>query len=332
MSRLPLTFACVDYDRTRALQDGRVRPEGVDLNFLALPVEETFYRQLRHREFDVSEMSLSSYVMTLDRPDPPFVALPVFPSRYFRHQSIYVNERSGIDRPADLAGRRVGVPEFQMTAGVWQRGILAEEYGVPADAVRYLTGALEAGGSRDRREKLPLDLPASFSVTPIEAGQNLSAMLADGELDAIYSASEPSAVARAGHVRHLFPNYREVEQDYFRRTGIFPIMHTVVIRREVHAAHPWVARSLTKAFAESLRIAYQDLAYRSALKIMLPWLNEHLAETVALLGEDYWGYGLERNRHVLATFLRYSHEQGLSRTLRTPEEVVLAAADETYTI
>jgi 4,5-dihydroxyphthalate decarboxylase len=327
---LSLTFACVDYDRTRALQDGRVRPEGIDLNFLALPVEETFYRQLRHREFDVSEMSLSSYVMTLDRPDPPFVALPVFPSRYFRHQSIYINERSGITRPEDLAGRRVGVPEFQMTAAVWQRGILAEEYGVAADGVRYVTGALEPGPVRS--EKVPLDLPASFSVTPIEAGRNLSAMLESGTIDAIYSASEPSSLARADHVRRLFPNYREVEQDYYRRTRIFPIMHTVVLRREIHQRHPWVARSLTKAFAESLRAAYDDLAYRSALKIMLPWLDQHLAETVEVLGPDYWGYGLSRNRHVLETFLRYAHEQGLSKTLRTPEEIVITAADESYTI
>jgi 4,5-dihydroxyphthalate decarboxylase len=331
VSRLPLTFACVDYDRTRALQDGRVRPEGVDLNFLALPVEETFFRQMRHREFDVSEMSLSSYVMTLDLPDPPFVALPVFPSRYFRHQSIYVNERSGVTRPEDLVGRRVGIPEFQMTAAVWQRGILAEDHGVPADSVHYLTGALEAGGSH-RTEKVPLNLPASFSVTPIAPGRYLSEMLENGDLDAIYSASSPSALARADHVRHLFRDYRQVEEDYFRRTRIFPIMHTVVIRREIHDRHPWVARSLTKAFADSLRIAYEDLAYRSALKTMLPWLNQHVAETIAVLGPDYWGYGLERNRHVLETFLRYSHEQGLSRTRRTPEEVVLAAADESYTI
>jgi 4,5-dihydroxyphthalate decarboxylase len=327
---LPLTFACVDYDRTRALQDGRVRPEGIDLNFLALPVEETFFRQLRHREFDVSEMSLSSYVLTLDHPEPPFVALPVFPSRYFRHQSIYINERSGISRPEDLAGRRVGVPEFQMTAAVWQRGILAEEYGVAADGVHYLTGALEAGPARS--EKIPLDLPASFSVTPIEPGRSLSEMLESGAIDAIYSAGEPSSFARVPHVRRLFPNYREVEQDYFRRTRIFPIMHTVVLRREIYERQPWVARSLMKAFTESLRMAYEDLAYRSALKIMLPWLNEHLAETVEVLGADYWGYGLERNRHVLETFLRYSHEQGLSKTPRTPEEIVIAAADESYTI
>jgi 4,5-dihydroxyphthalate decarboxylase len=330
VSRLSLTFACVDYDRTRALQDGRIRPEGIDLNFLALPVEETFYRQLRHQEFDVSEMSLSSYVMTLDWPDPPFVALPVFPSRYFRHQSIYVNERSGIARPEDLAGKRVGVPEFQMTAAVWQRGILAEHFGVPADSVRYLTGALEAGGHR--AEKVPLDLPESFSVTPIEAGRNLSEMLETGAIHAIYSASEPSVVARAGHVRHLFPNYREVEQDYFRRTGIFPIMHTVVVRRALQQRYPWVARSLTKAFTESLRLAYDDLAYRSALKVMLPWLAEHVAETVDVLGQDYWGYGLQRNRNVLETFLRYSHEQGLAKTLRTPEEIILTSADESYTI
>jgi len=322
-----LSFACWDYDRMRALQDGRVRPEGIDLNFLPLPVEETFYRQLRHQEFDVSELSLSSYLLTLDRADPPFVALPVFPSRAFRHQSIYVNTASGIERPADLIGRRVGTPEYQMTAGVWQRGILAEDHGVPVGAVRYFTGGIEQPG---RREKIALNLPDWISVTPIADGKTLSAMLADGELDAIYSASQPSCFGREPHIRHLFDDFVAVEQDYFRRTRIFPIMHTVVVRRELHERHPWVSRSLTKAFTESLRLAYADLRHRNALKVMLPWLQQHLAQTEGALGGGYWDYGLEANRHVLDTFARYSHEQGLAARVRTAEEIVLASADDSY--
>ncbi|KAA9153001.1 ABC transporter substrate-binding protein [Amycolatopsis acidicola] len=325
MNRLQLSFACWDYDRMRALQDGRVRPEGADLNFLSLPVEETFYRQLRHREFDVSEMSLSSYLLTLDSDEPPFVALPVFPSRFFRHQSIYVT--GDIREPADLVGKRVGTPEYQMTAGVWQRGILAEEHGVPVDSVRYFTGGIEESG---RHEKIGLNLPDSISVTPIEDGKTLSAMLADGELDAIYSASQPSCFGRAPQVRHLFEDFTAVEKDYYRRTRIFPIMHTVVLRRELHERHPWLARSLTKACTESLRLAYEDLTHRNALKVMLPWLQQHLAETLDALGPGYWDYGLEKNRHVLETFARYSYEQGLASRVRAAEEIVLASASDEF--
>jgi 4,5-dihydroxyphthalate decarboxylase len=324
VSRLSLSFACCDYDRVRALQDGRVQPEGIDLTFLSLPVEETFYRQLRHQEFDVSEMSLSSYLLTLDWPRPPFVALPVFPSRYFRHQSIYVSD--AVKSPADLVGARVGTPEYQMTAGVWQRGILAEEHGVPVESVRYFTGGIEQPG---RSEKIALNLPPSISVEPIGPDQTLSAMLADGELDAIYSATQPSCFGRGG-IRHLFEDFVTVEKDYHRRTRIFPIMHTVVIRRALHEQHPWIARSLTKAFTESLELAYADLRQRNALKVMLPWLQQHFQDTLDTLGEGYWDYGLERNRHVLETFARYSHAQGLAAKVRTAEEIVLASASDGY--
>jgi 4,5-dihydroxyphthalate decarboxylase len=327
MSTLTLSFACWDYDRTRALQDGRVRPEGVDLVPLVLPVEETFYRQLRHHEFDVSEMSLSSYLLTLEQPEPPFVALPVFPSRFFRHQSIYVNADSGIREPSDLVGRRVGTPEYQMTAGVWQRGILAEHHGVPVDSVQYFTGALE---ERGRPEKLELDLPDRISVTPIGQDDSLSDLLAAGELDAIYSAAQPSCFGTAPHVRHLFTDFVTAEQAYFRQTRIFPIMHTVVLRRELYERHPWLARSLYKAFTESLRIAQDDLRQRGALKVMLPWLQHHLTETIDLLGAGYWDYGLDPNRHVLAKFAEYSHDQGLAKNLWTPESIVLTQAADGF--
>jgi 4,5-dihydroxyphthalate decarboxylase len=329
MSKLSLSFACWDYDRMRALQDGRVRPEGIELNPLVLPVEETFYRQLRHHEFDVSEMSMSSYLLTLNEPEPPFVALPVFPSRFFRHQSIYVNTANGIDKPADLIGKRIGTPEYQMTAGVWQRGILAEEYGVPVDGVEYFTGAIE---QRGRDEKIGLDLPESIRITPIGAEQNLSDMLAAGELDAICSAGAPPCFGREPQIRHLFEDFKAVEQDYHRRTGIFPIMHTVVIRRELFERHRWIARSLYKAFDESLRMAYAELRHRSALKVMLPWLEEHLAETLHALGEGYWDYGVEANRHVVETFARYSYEQGLAKRLWKPEELFVPEADDSFKV
>ncbi|MBF8186291.1 ABC transporter substrate-binding protein [Nonomuraea sp. K274] len=329
MTKLNLTFACLDYDRTRAIQDGRVKPEGIDLNFLALPVEETFFRQLRYQEFDIAEMSLSSYVLTLDQEDPPFLAIPVFPSRYFRHQSIFVNSRSGIEQPADLAGNRIGVPEYQITAGVWQRGMLADEYGVDLFSPQYFTGGVETPG---REEKITLDLPAELDIQPIGPDQTLSQMLADGELDALMTASVPSCFGRAPDVRRLFADPKAAEKAYYAKTGIFPIMHTVVIKRALLDRHPWVARSLTKAFAASLRIAKEDLLYRSALKVMLPWLDDHVTETVSALGADYWSYGVEPNRHVLEVFLRYSHAQGLAKRLRTPDELFAGAADTGYTV
>ena len=326
MSRLPLSFACWDYDRMKALQDGRVVPEGIDLNFVPLTVEETFYRQLRHREFDVCELSLSSYLLTLNGDEPPFVAIPVFPSRFFRHQSIYVNADSGIVSPSDLVGKRVGVPEFQMTATVWQRGILSDDYGVPVNSVSYFTGVLNGTGHRE--EKLPLSLSADISLTPIGPGQNLSTMLAEGEIDALHTAPAPASFGVAPQVRHLFENFKDVEKDYYRRTKIFPIMHVVAIRRPVYEQNPWVARSLMKAFEASLLLAYEDLRQRSALKVMLPWLQEHVDETIDALGEGYWDYGVERNRHVLEAFARYSHEQGLSQRLFTPEDMFVTSADD----
>jgi 4,5-dihydroxyphthalate decarboxylase len=329
MTQLSLTFACESYDRIRALQDGRVRPEGIDLNVVALPVEETFYRQARYREFDISEMSLSSYLLTLDQDEPPFVALPVFPSRMFRHQSIYVNKDSGIREPADLIGKRVGVPEYQLTAVVWQRGILAEHHGVPVESVRYFTGGMEQPG---RVEKLKLNLPPEISVTPISPDQTLSALLAAGELDAIYAAGEPVGFGTLPQIGRLFEDFQSAEADYYRKTGIFPVMHVIAVKRPLFERHPWIARSLTKAFGSALDIAYADLTQRNALKVMLPWLAKHLDETISVLGPGYWDYGLDANRHVLETFSRYSYEQGLAAKPRPAEEIVLAQASNSFVL
>jgi 4,5-dihydroxyphthalate decarboxylase len=330
VSRLRLTLACWDYDRTRALLEGRVRPDGIDLNYLTLPVEETFFRMLRHREFDVAEMSLSSYVVSLFKPDPPFIAIPVFPSRVFRHSCIYVNAASGIAEPRDLVGKKVGNPEYQMTAVVWIRGILADEFGVPANSVTYYTGGEEEPG---RPEKLKLDLPAEIRVQRIGATQTLSAMLADGEIDALYTARTPSSFHRdGGRVRRLFPDFVPVERDYFRRTGIFPIMHTVVIRRDVYERSPWIAQSLCKAFQAAQQETYRNLQETAALKTMLPWLISHVEETRREMGEEFWPYGFERNRHALETFLRYSHEQGLSKERLEPQRLFAPETFEGYKI
>src|SRR3954453_14041898 len=219
MSKLRLSLACWNYDRTRALMDRTVQPDGIELNYLDLPVEETFFRMIRHREFDVAEMSLSSYTVSLFREPAPFIAIPVFPSRMFRHASIYVNANAGIATPRDLVGKRIGTPEFQMTAPVWIRGILAEHYGVPVDSVTYFTGGQEEPG---RSEKQKLDLPASIRVQPIGEKQTLSRMLAEGEIDALHTARMPSTCSPTGRpVRRLFDNYKDVEREYYAKTGIF---------------------------------------------------------------------------------------------------------------
>jgi 4,5-dihydroxyphthalate decarboxylase len=330
MPQLSLSFACWNYDRMRALQDGTVQPDGIDLNFLTMPVEETFFRMLRHREFDVAEMSLSSYVVSLCSDARPFVAIPVFPSRFFRHSSIYVNTQSGIREPADLIGRRVGNPEYQMTAPVWIRGILADEYGVPADGVTYVCGGEEEPG---RSEKLKLDLPARFKVERIGPDQTLSQMLRAGEIDALYTARKPSSYeGRGGRVARLFEDFVEVERAYWHKTGIFPIMHTVVIRREIYERDRWIAQSLFKAFCQSQRLTYQDLQETAALKAMLPWLHAHIEEARREMGEDYWAYGLDRNRETIATFLRYHHEQGLSKRRLEPKELFAPETAEAFKI
>jgi 4,5-dihydroxyphthalate decarboxylase len=319
MPALRLTLACWDYDRTRALIDGTVAPDGIDLVYLNQPVEETFFRMIRYREFDCSEMSLSSYAASLQAENPPFVAIPVFPSRYFRHSCIFVSAKSGIRQPTDLKGRRIGVPEYQMTAPVWIRGILSDDHGVKVTDVEHYSGGEEEPG---RDEKLKLDLPPGIRLRPIPRDKTLSRMLADGELDALVTARAPSTFHKEpDKVKRLFPNYVEVEKDYYRRTKIFPTMHTVVIRRDVYAKNPWVAQSLYKAFAEAKAKAYALYEQTAALPAMVPWLTAEIEETRREMGEDWWPYGLEPNRKVLETFLRYHHEQGLSRRRLAPDEL-----------
>ena len=330
MSKLRMTLACWEYDRTRALQDGRVQAAGIDLNYLNLPVEETFFRMLRHHEFDAAEMSLSSYCVSLCGEQRPFIAIPVFPSRFFRHSSIYVHESGGVREPADLVGKRVGVPEYQMTAPVWIRGLLADEYGVPVEAVDYLTGGEESPG---RPEKLQLNLPPGINVQPIGPQQTLNAMLAAGEIQALYTARAPSSFYRPGSgVRRLFRDYPQVERDYFRKTGIFPIMHCVVLRRDLYEQQPWVAQSLYRAFVEAQKLAYADLQETAALKIMLPWILSHLDETRSAMGADFWAYGFTENRKVIETFLRYHHAQGLSSRLLQPEDLFAPESMESFVI
>ena len=328
MSKLQLSLACWNYDRTRALQDASVQPDGIDINYHDLPVEETFFRMLRHQEFDVAEMSLSSYTVSLFREPRRFVAIPIFPSRFFRHSCIYVNAKAGIRTPKDLIGKKIGVPEFQMTAPVWIRGILAEHYGIPVDSVTYYTGGEEEPG---RPEKLALDLPANIKVVPIADDKTLSQMLRDGEIDALHTARAPSTYDGKTVVR-LFENYGDVERDYFRKTGIFPIMHTIAIRRDVYEQNRWVAQSLYKAFVEAQKKTYADLRETAVLKAMLPFLNWEVDQTIKEMGANYWAYGLQDNEKVLSTFLKYHYDCGLSKRLLKPEELFAPETHESFKI
>lgn len=328
MSRLHLTLACGDYDRTRAIEDGTVRVDGIDLTYLRLPVEETFFRMLRHQEFDLAEMSLSTYVATLDRDPRPFVALPVFTSRMFRHGGIYINSDAGIATPSDLRGKRVGTPEFQLTAGVWIRGILAEHHGVPIDSVSYHTGGQETAGRVEKGR-----IQSGLDIRPIPAGATLSQMLADGRIDALYTPRVPSPFRdRDPRVGRLFGDVVAVEKEYYATTGIFPIMHVVVVRADVYERHRWVAQSLYKAFVAARDEAYARIDDASALRFMEPWLIQQLEQARALLGPDYWSYGLTSNAATLDTFLAYHHDQGLSRRRYRPDELFAAETAEAFVI
>ena len=328
MTDLPLTLACWDYDRVQPLMTGQVRPAGIDLRFLNQIVEETFFRMARGREFDASEMSMSSYCVSLTKPDRPFVAIPVFPSRFFRHSCIYVNADAGITEPRDLIGRRFGVPEYQMTAPVWIRGILQDHYGVPVDGPTYVTGGEE---TPNRVEKIALDLPERFRIERIGPEDTLARCWRDGRIDAFHTARKPSTYDGV-RVKRLFPDYVPIEQAYWRDTGIFPIMHVIAIRREVYEANRWIAMNLFKAFREAQRLTYEGLRETAALKGMLPWFNAHVEETFDLMGEDFWPYGVPRNRATLEVFLRYHHEQGLSDRLLTVDEMFAPETLEEFVI
>jgi len=305
---LRVTLACGATDRTLPLILGDVRPRGIELTFLRMYPEEVFWRMTRHAEFDAAEMSLSSYILRRSRGDDAVLAIPVFTSREFRHSCVWVRADSGIDEPKDLKGKRMGVPEYQMTAAVWIRGFLNDDYSVaPADLEWYCGGLYQPG----REEKLPINIPG-VDVRVITAEQTLSQMLHDGQLDAIMGPRPPSGFPGPG-VRRLFDDFKTVEADYFARTRVFPIMHTVVIRRDVLDREPWVARSLYDAFCESKRRAMAELAEPVVLFTTLPWQIAEVESTRALMGDDYWPYGVEPNRKALETLMRYSCEQGLAQ-------------------
>ena len=318
MSRLSITIASWDYDRVRALTDGRVRVEGCDANYVTMPVEELFERAFFHGEFEVAEIGFSPFLIALSRGPTPYVAVPVFLSRMFRHSAAYIRNDRGIEGPADLRGKRIGVPEYQMSAVMWFRGYLQDEFGIQPKDINWVQAGLENPG---RRDKFPLNLPDGFPLTS-RNDVSLSAMLADGELDGVMSARRPSCFV-SGHpkIRRLFPDYRAAERDYFRRTGIFPIMHALGIRRDIYDKNRWLAASLYKAFLKAKRLADAEFVETTALKIGLPWITAEYEATTKVMGQDFWSYGVDANRKTLAIMARYSYEQGLAVRLVDVDEM-----------
>ncbi|HXQ51600.1 MAG TPA: hypothetical protein VN802_10945 [Stellaceae bacterium] len=325
MANLKLTLACWNYDRTRALMDGSVRAEGIDLTVQsAQQVGEIMERTIKTRDFDVAELGLTYYLRSLELLGGPFIAIPVFPNRIFRHAAIFVSRKSGIVSPKDLAGRTVGeLHRYGHDAGIWSKGILSDDFGVSATGYTYYVGNMDKPPSGP--DWAPFDPPPKLRIHPLAPGQTLDQMLEASEIDALFSAwMPPSFVKGSPNVARLFPDYEAVERDYFRRTGVFPIMHTVVIRRDIYDKNRWIARALAAAFQQAKDQAQRH--YRMAetffgAPFMVPWLPAHLEQNRALMGDDFWPYGIDGNRKTLETYLRYHFEQGLSKRRYAIEEL-----------
>ena len=329
MSKLQLSVAIGDYDRMRPLVDGLVQIDSVDAQFMLLDPEEIFFRAFRHADFDVCELSLSSYSVKTAAGTSPYIAVPVFPSRAFRHTSVYVRT-DRIKSPADLKGRRVGVPEYQLTANIWVRLFLEEDYGIRPSDITWVRGGYEHPG---RIEKISLNLPDDVKVENARADATISDLLASGEIDAVIGPRAPSCFDR-GHpnVGYLFADPQATTTEWYRRTRLFPIMHTLGIRRPLAEKHPWLPVAIYKAFERSKAMALTKLSDTSATKVTLPFVEEQLGAARRLMGEDFWSYGLESNREVLRRFLERHHAEGLSSRQLAPEELFHPSALELHKI
>ena len=325
MTRPRVSLACTVTDRTRPILEGTVSIDGCDVEPVTGEPEDLFARALRDEEFDVTELSLSSYLIVTGRGTSPYVAVPVFPSRAFRHSTVYVRTDRGIDRPEDLAGTTLGVPEYQQTVGLWIRGILADRHGVPPSAIRWRSGGLQRPGAQER---IPVDVRDGIDVRPIDPQATLSQMLATGDLDGIVSPRPPSCFTE-GHprVRRLWQDHRREERRFYLETKVFPIMHLVAIRRSLVERHPWLPANVFRAFAEAKRGAIHDLEQTNFLRVTLPWID--LDEVRALMGDDYWPYGVAANRAELASAARWSFEEGLSPVLLEPKDLFDRSTMET---
>lgn len=329
MRKLQLSVAMGDYDRTRALFDGRVQIDGVDPVYMLLNPEEMFFRAMRSQDFDITELSLSSYLVKHSLGECPYIAVPVFLSRAFRHTSIYVR-KDRIKHPTDLKGRRIGLPEYQLTANVWARAILAEDYGVLPTDVTWVRGGIETAS---RPEKIALKLPKNVHLESAPEGVTISELIDRGEIDGFIGPRPPSANAlKNPNVGWLFDDPRAVAQEYFQRTGVFPIMHVVGIRKKLAEQNPWLPMAVFKAFSQAKNIALDLLADTSATKVTMPFVEEQLQHAKSVMGDDFWPYGVPSSVKTLETFVRQHHAQGLSANLMSVSELFHPSTYEAYSI
>ena len=326
MAKLNLSVAVGDYDRTRPLVDGAALIDGVDPVFMTLSPEEIFFRAFRHEEFDVCELSLSSFTIKTAQNTCPYVGVPAFVSRAFRHTSIYVRT-DRIRQPADLKGKKVGLPEYQLTANVWARAILEDDHGVKPSDMTWVRGGIEHPG---RPEKIAISLPRDVRLEDAAEGATISGLLDEGKIDGFMAPRPPSCAATNPNVGWLFRDPAQAASDYFRRTGIFPIMHLVGVRRELAEKHPWLPGAVLKAFDAAKRIALEKLSDTSATKVTLPFVEESLSFARALMGPDFWSYGLNANRPTLDAFLKHHHAQGLSARRVAADELFHPATHEAF--
>lgn len=330
MTKLNLSVAVGNYDRMRPLVDGEVQIDGVDPVFMLQDPEEIFFRAFRHADYDICELSLSSYSVKTAAGTSPYIGVPVFPSRAFRHTSVYVRNDRGIDKPTDLRGKRIGVPEYQLTANVWVRLFLEEDHGLKASDVTWVRGGYEETG---RLEKIQLKLPADVRLENAPSDATISGMLASGEVDAVIGPRAPSCFTQ-GHpkVKYLYDDPQAAASDWYQRTGLFPIMHLLGVRRTLAEQHPWLPGAVAKAFEKSKAIALAKLNDTSATKVTLPFVEEQLRAARQLLGDDFWSYGFDANRHVLSRFLERHYAEGLSSRLLNPAELFHPATLESFKI
>jgi 4,5-dihydroxyphthalate decarboxylase len=329
MNKLPLTAALPDYDHVRDLTLGRVRPEGIRLTLLTFPVEEIFYRFLVYKEWEVSEVSLAKYVALTAQGDDSLAALPIFPSRMFRQSSFFVRRGGPIKKIADLKGARVGIPEWAQTAAVYSRGFLVHEYGLDLASIHWVQAGVNQPG---RIEKVDLKLPKGVKVERV-TDKSLNEMLLSGEVDAVFAARPPAAFSEGNpKIKRFFDDYQKVESDYYKKTGIFPIMHAVAVRRDVLDKNPWVARNLFKAFDEARRRSLERVLDATVTMFPVPWGCEYARRGVELFGEDYFPYGIEPNRKTLEAFLKWAHEQGVCKRRLTVDELFPEQLSSSYRV
>jgi len=337
MPPVSLTIATWDYDRVRPIMDGRVKVEGCKINFIKVPPEECFHRAWNHREFDVTELGLSGYIAAVSRGErnvpfgqSPYVAIPVFLSRSFRCSGIYIRTDRNIESPLDLKGKKIGVPEYQITAAVWSRGYLQDEYGLKVDDINWVQGGMDDPG---RKDKWPNNFPPNFPITYLRENGTLNQLFEEGKLDALICPRTPRSY-RDGKtpVRRMFENFEEVEKNYYRKSGIFPIMHAVGIRRDIYEKNSWLAVNVYKAFSEAKRITQAELFETAALKVGLPWLVSSALSAQEVLGPDIFPYGVKTSWKTLQAAIRYSMEQHIAvREISVEEMFPASTMDEPKT-